>query len=104
MNPANKRLAALQEIKPGGFIFARPLAFRAAVIERFEVHPEYRYAGRGSAPIDRISWERLVAAMSADARLFAATSRSYGRARLSSSYESRHYPFPYFATAWVVFA
>ncbi len=41
---------SLQEVKPGSFIFARPLAlpptFCQAVIERFEAHPEHQYEGR----------------------------------------------------------
>ena len=43
-------LTSLQEVKPGSFIFARPLAlppaFWASVIERFETSPQHQYAGR----------------------------------------------------------
>lgn len=43
-------LPTIREVKPGSFIFERPLAlppaFCDAVIERFEAQPEYQYAGR----------------------------------------------------------
>jgi hypothetical protein len=43
-------LSTIREIKPGSFIFERPLAlppaFCDAVIERFEAHPEHQYQGR----------------------------------------------------------
>ncbi|WP_373507601.1 2OG-Fe(II) oxygenase [Thiocapsa sp.] len=43
-------LPTIREVKPGSFIFERPLAlppaFCDAVIVRFEAQPEYQYAGR----------------------------------------------------------
>ncbi|NEX21153.1 2OG-Fe(II) oxygenase [Thiorhodococcus mannitoliphagus] len=43
-------LKTIREVKPGSFIFERPLAlppaFCEAVIERFEANPQHQYAGR----------------------------------------------------------
>lgn len=45
-----KALSTIREVKPGSFIFERPLAlppgFCDAVVERFESQPEYQYPGR----------------------------------------------------------
>jgi hypothetical protein len=43
-------LATIREVKPGSFVFERPLALPPAfcdeVVERFEAHPEQQYEGR----------------------------------------------------------
>ena len=43
-------LATIREVKPGSFVFERPLALPPAfcdeAVHRFEAHPEQQYEGR----------------------------------------------------------